>query len=204
MYSRTANAALFALLLGAAAAACAGDAAPSRPEGTAPLVPLPSEGKAPGTENEGLPQSITDIADTERKAARAESVLKLMQLEDKIKKQQDSMDLSGGTNNKTPELIGIHGAQGRLVAEFLIGEAILEARPGEWVTADYRLDQVLANGVVLTKRGENGKKGTQRTVLFGRRTEVPGNVLQTNAPIEVPPSQFQPGSPQAIPVTPHQ
>lgn len=179
-----------------AGAASAQDGAAPRPAGEAPLVPLPTGPAVPAREAEGLPPALAGIAATQRATANEQAKLNLLTLQQQTRELQEEMDLGGGVA-AAPQLIGIRGAGTRYTAEFLIGTAVLEARPGDWVTAEYRLDQVLANGVVLSKRGEK----TPRTVLFGRRTEVRGNLFGTAAAPAIPPALPAPAAaPIAAPV----
>lgn len=197
MCTATVKRALALALLIAAGFASAQDAAAPRPAGEAPLVPLPTGPAVPAREAEGLPPALAGIAATQRATANEQAKLNLLTLQQQTRELQQEMDLGGGVA-AAPQLIGIRGAGTRFTAEFLIGSAVLEARPGDWVTAEYRLDQVLANGVVLSKRGER----TPRTVLFGRRTEVRGNLFGTAAAPSVPPAMAAPVAAPMLSVDP--
>lgn len=71
--------------------------------------------------------------------------------------------LSGGEAGQgAPTLVGLYGAGDNVRAEFLVGDAVLTARPGDWVNDDWRLDEILRNGVRLS-----GADGASKMVLLG-------------------------------------
>lgn len=107
--------------------------------------------------------------DIEVERSRAE----LLGIQQQIQETREKLGESdAGDGNAVPSLIGLYGGGSQVTAEFLVGsgeaQTVLTARVGEWVTHRWRIERVLANGVVLAGRG-----GERRTVLFGRKS-APG------------------------------
>jgi hypothetical protein len=82
-----------------------------------------------------------------------------------IEAQQVEEQLNGAAigANQLPELVGLSGRSPSITAEFLVGTRLLQARRGDWVTREWQLTDVLANGVTMTRRG--GRE--QRNIIFG-------------------------------------
>lgn len=77
--------------------------------------------------------------------------------------RKEALGTTSGTSD-LPQLVGlISRLSGGVIAEFLVGDAIMQVRVGDWVSAQWKLDKVLSNGVELIS-----KSGKQRyTLLFG-------------------------------------
>lgn len=141
--------------------------------GGVPLMPLPSTGDGFSTDalRSGAQQQQID---------NAQQQLELMQLRMQMNELMKKMQGSSANNAELPMLVGISGAKKNAFAEFYTGGALLQAKPGEWVTSQWRLLRILQNGVVLVKAGS----GRSHTLLFGSGT-VQGNV-QPSAVTAVP------------------
>lgn len=150
------------------AAAHATQGSPSAGAGI-PLMPLPSTGD--GFSNDALRSGAQ-----QRQIDSAQQQLELMQLRMQMNELMKKMQGASANNAELPMLVGISGARQNAIAEFYTGGALLQARPGEWVTSQWRLQRILQNGVVLVKAGS----GRSHTLLFGAGT-VQGSVQAPSA-----------------------
>lgn len=86
----------------------------------------------------------------------------------KADKELSELQTSVGIKNEQgdlPQLVGVFKMPKRQWAEFLVGTVVLSASVGDWVTAQWRVQSLLTNGVELASRG-----GERRTLLFGNRS----------------------------------
>lgn len=109
-------------------------------------------------------KDIETFASMQRDIERARLEAEKLSVEQRIQESKEKIGI-GASQADVPELVGVYQTPRRSWAEFLVGQAILTASAGEWVTADWQVSKLLHNGVELTKRG-----GGTRTVLFGRRS----------------------------------
>lgn len=145
-----------------------------------PEAPVAAAAPAPATASpvkpdDGLPSVGPDVTrDAEAMSAlRREAALAAARAEsltNQVRAQELQMQLGvGGGLSEIPELIGLYATPQRTWAEFLVGQSVLTASVGDWVTPDWKLARVMENGVEV----ERGDGKARRTVLFGRRT-IPG------------------------------
>jgi hypothetical protein len=133
----------------------------------------PAARTAVGTPGASLDQTLTDLTQIQEDVALERARLELAQA--RMALEQTTRQVGGVVTGKTdiPELLGLSGTPRRLVAEFLVGNSIMHASEGQWVTADWKLGRVMSNGVELVKRG--GRE--THTLLFGaapQRESIPG------------------------------
>ena len=162
-------------------------AAPSEASSAAPPS---AAGSQRAREGEGIAGPLMELVNLEREVANARRGNELLETHVERQELQAKLNTQGATL-EVPELVALYGYGDNLLAEFLVGRALLTARPGDWVTSEFRLERVLANGVELRKRD-----GSVRTALFGRM-EAPGN-LARSAPTASPqrPPSFTPVPPR--------
>lgn len=111
----------------------------------------------------GLSAHLCELRDLARKAEAASARLDLLQTEQQINQLAGDVQGANAGTNKLPVLVGLTGSKGRYSAEFAVGQRVLTAAPGDWVTAEWKLDKVLSNGVVVRKA--NGRE--THTMLMG-------------------------------------
>ncbi len=164
--------------------ASAQDGAAPVPAPAASAVPAAAAvGRAVAAPDDGLPSLGPDVVrdaqamsalrrEAALAAARAES------LTNQVRAQELQLQLGGsGGLSEIPELIGLYATPQRTWAEFLVGQSVLTASVGDWVTAEWRLSRVMENGVEV----ERGDGKARRTVLFGRRS-IPGSAVAAPRP----------------------
>ena len=161
----------FAILFGLVAALASAQTPPTTPPSNA-NVQAPAQ-VAPATPTpvpvtpaeEGISAKAKNLADMDQDLALA---LKKLQL-GTTQAQQNDVDRKLGSVvtgiNTVPELVGLSGVGNKLVAEFLTNNAIVRVRAGDWVTSDWRVDDVTPNGVSLARRGSK----QHEQILFGHR-----------------------------------
>lgn len=191
MSLRASSAALIGLLLLSAGSASAqqpvGDPsvapAPAPVVATAPIerAPVPVTPASSGLADDALEHSNLgrDIATAQRRLALLQTTAEIQEVQKGISGQ-----VSGTTD--LPQLVRIAGFDGRMSAEFLMAGALIQAQKDDWVSAEWRLTEVLPNGVELTKRGGREK----HVLLFGAGASSAGNRAQLGAPI--PPPRTEP------------
>lgn len=156
----------------------------------------PAVAATPARPDDGLPSIGPDVLrDAEAMSAlRREAALaaaRAESLSSQVRAQELQLQLGvGGGLSEIPELIGLYTTPQRTWAEFLVGQSVLTASVGDWVTPDWKLARVMENGVEV----ERGDGKSRRTVLFGRRTIPAG----TGSPAPRPAT----GMPVPAPVAP--
>ncbi|MEO7326554.1 MAG: hypothetical protein ABIW82_17170 [Dokdonella sp.] len=144
---------------------------------SAPVAPMAVVATAPAAVDATSPAADPDAIllgairkQVDIKKAKAEELGVDIQIQDSRTKLDGGT--SAGNSTVIPDLIGLYGTDSRMTAEFIVGgTSVLTARRGEWVTADWQLESMLSNGVVLKRRDSKER----RTVLFGRRS-APGTL----------------------------
>lgn len=147
-------------------------AAPPAPNTAKPTSPVPSTAPAAAAAptpmtvapaDEGLSAEGKQLSELRRETARSTQELQLLTAQGQVQTLRKQMgQVTSGTSD-IPELVGLQGARGHMVAQFLSGKSILNAAEGQWVTPDWRLIRVLPNGVVMKKRAG----GDEKTILYG-------------------------------------
>lgn len=146
----------------------AGAPVASLPAAVATLTPADPNSPAGApkiNERAGVDSELVKLVNFQRQVRSLRSELEVAEVQRDLAEIRGGNELTGGLTD-TPELVGIYGTETNLTAEFLIGRAVLVARAGDWVTPEWRLRKILANGVELEQRG-NAKP---KTLLFGSRT----------------------------------
>ena len=121
-----------------------------------PLMPLPSTG-------DGFSTGALRSGQQQQQIDALQQQVEIMQLRMQMQEIMKKMGATGSGTSEVPMLVGISGARKNVSAEFYTGGALLQARPGEWVTSQWRLSRILPNGVVLSRANGRG----QHTLLFG-------------------------------------
>lgn len=143
-------------------------------------------------ERAGVDATLVRLATMQRRLRELRGELEIATTQAELNEVRGGTDLTGGLTD-TPELVGIYGTDRALTAEFVVGRAILVAKAGDWVTPEWRLRRVLANGVELEQRGSSKPK----TLLFGNRTPSAQGAARPIAPAQplsapmVPPASAQ-------------
>jgi hypothetical protein len=84
-----------------------------------------------------------------KQVAKAQAQLQLVS----IQKQLGEYD--GSASSGVPELAGLFTGPGGGYAQFLRGQNLITARPGDWVTSEWKLTRIDQSGVVLTNRSHH-------------------------------------------------
>lgn len=141
-----------------------------------PADPNTPAGAPPINERAGVDAELVKLVNFQRQVRSLRSELEVAEVQRDLAEIRGGNELTGGLTD-TPELVGIYGTESNLTAEFLIGRAVLVARAGDWVTPEWRLRKILANGVELEQRG--GAK--PKTLLFGSRTPTANTAARAAA-----------------------
>ena len=154
-------------------------APPPAPVAAAPAAFAPAAGAslAIPAPQASLDETMQNLAGLQAQVATAQVQMQLLSQQTAINQLQKQQGGQATGTSDIPELVGIVGTPGNLEAEFLSSGSLLTARNGEWVTPEWKLVNIMGNGVELTKK--NGRE--RHTILFGHRTNVVGNSILTPA-----------------------
>ncbi len=110
-----------------------------------------------------LTQESKELSALRRDTVRTGEELKLLTTQAQIQQEKKKLgEVTTGTA-EIPQLVGLEGTPGKMQAQFLTGKSLIVVREGGWVTPDWQVKRVLANGVEVVKRGSR----TVQTILFG-------------------------------------
>ena len=149
----------------------------------------------------GLARDATQLGDLRRQTAAASEKLKLLTAEAQVRDAEKHLGQNTTATADIPELIGIEGTKGHMRAQFLVGTAITSVAAGQMLTAEWKIEQVMSNGVSLSKRG-GGRE--LHTILFGHAPVRGGTNLLTNEgpalsnPMMPPMQPMQPIQPMPV------
>jgi hypothetical protein len=132
----------------------------------------------------GIDPQQQQLSDLEMQAAIAAARLRVVQAEQQAQQLQGSVARVNAGIGDVPELVAVTGSR-RLSAEFRVGARFVVAVDGDWLTPEWRVLTVAANGVDLVKRN-----GQRHTALLGQQP-VDGTLspLSVQAPYEGKPSR---------------
>lgn len=139
------------------------------------LAVTPPEPRASGRDPEcdGLSDHQCELLLLDREAGLAQAQLDVLQTQKAIADLSGEVQGARTGTNTLPVLVGLTGAGQSLQAEFAVGPRVFTARPGDWVTPEFKLERVLSNGVIVRR----GERGATHTMLMGgevtQRATVP-------------------------------
>jgi type IV pilus biogenesis protein PilP len=125
----------------------------------------------------GLTKDSIDLGELKRQTANANEKLKLLTAQAQVTEAQKRNGQTTQATADIPELIGIEGAKGHMRAQFLVGSSISTVAVGQMLTSDWKIEQIMSNGVSMSRRG-NGRD--VHTILFGHAPVRGGATLLTN------------------------
>lgn len=156
---------------------------------TSPQVSVPAaatEAQSAASTEVGLSADQISLMDLRQRAEMGRARLEAMRVDIENRQAEEVLHGTAIGANQLPELVGLSGAAPNIMAEFLVGNRIIQARKGDWVTRDWQLTNVLATGVTMTRRG--GKDA--RTILFG---DTPMDAQPSSVPAAIQsPQGFRP------------
>lgn len=120
-------------------------------------------------------ETMKELTSIRQKVDVASSQLELINTENQINQAKRTLGGAQAGTLDIPELLGLTGTPSKLVAEFNVGYATLEATEGQWVTPEWKLSRFFSNGVELVRKG--GRE--THTLLLGaggQRGHAPAGV----------------------------
>jgi hypothetical protein len=96
----------------------------------------------------------------------------LLQLQSEVIELQKTTRGGAIGTAELPVLVGLSGRQGAYKAEFLMGDALMHAGAGDWVSAEWRVVEVAANSVTL-RNARGNQTHTMRLGSGGGATRAP-------------------------------
>jgi hypothetical protein len=166
------------------------DAPASKPAGGG-VVERVGAGSKPLESSEGTTQAFVApeaqiLRNLEIEAARLQRELRVQELRGQIAEASRARDEGPGSqaSRSFPELLGVRSARGKSVAEFLVGDGVMEFGVGEFVTPEWQVSSISANGVELRNRG-----GARQRMAVGVSKPVPGGFQGASPTMPRPMSQ---------------
>ncbi len=111
----------------------------------------------------GLSTELVNLMELRRKSELGRARVETLRVDLEISQAEEMLHGAATGANQLPELVGLSGKAPHLTAEFLVGNRIVQAKQGDWLSRDWQITEVLSSGVRMTRRG-----GTDsRVILFG-------------------------------------
>lgn len=136
---------------------------PERPITIGSVPSTPSRPVTVAAAEQGIDEQQQQLADLEMQAAIAAARLRVVQAEQQAQQLQGNVARINAGIGDVPELVAVTGSR-HLSAEFRVGARFVVAADGDWLTPEWRVIRVVANGVDLIKRN-----GQRHTALLGQQ-----------------------------------
>lgn len=121
------------------------------------------QAEAPKPARQALPPETQQLQTLLEQIDRTSAERQLLELRRDV--NELSKDVRGTTTGtgELPVLVGLSGSPKGYTAEFLLGDALLQAGTGDWISNEWRVHEVSGSGVTL-----RNARGTQtHTMLLG-------------------------------------